>query len=301
MENRPVGIICHGGVGKIEEKEEYAAGLKVAIEEGYRLLRQGASALEAVIKAVVIMEDNPIFNAGTGSSLTLNGEVEMDAAVMTQDGRFGGVCCISGVKNPILVAEKVMVYTDHLILAGQGAVEFARQMGFEEYQAITERARARLEKIKKEGSPYFVKLNQRLKLSEEQKMGTVGAVAIDRNGHLAAATSSGGIAGRLKGRVGDSAILGAGTYASPNGAVSCTGHGEAILRILLAKDIVDRMKTMPASTAIILALAEAKRKKIVCGAIGFDARGGICYGHTAHDMAYGYKVADRLFMFNDGK
>lgn len=301
MENRPVGIICHGGVGKIEEKTEYAAGLKDAIEEGYRLLRQGASALEAVIKAVVIMEDNPIFNAGTGSSLTLDGEVEMDAAVMTQDGRFGGVCCISGVKNPILVAEKVMVYTDHLILAGQGAVEFARQMGFEEYQAITERARVRLEKIKKEGSPYFVKLNQRLKLREEQKMGTVGAVAIDRNGHLAAATSSGGIAGRLKGRVGDSAILGAGTYTSPNGAVSCTGHGEEILRILLAKDIVDRMKTMPASTAIILALAEAKRKKIVCGAIGFDARGGICYGHTAHDMAYGYKVADRLFMFNDGK
>lgn len=300
MENRPVGIICHGGVGKIEEKAEYAAGLKTAIEEGYRLLRQGAGALEAVIKAVVIMEDAPIFNAGTGSSLTFDGQVEMDAAVMTQDGRFGGVCCITGVRNPILVAEKVMVYTDHLLLAGSGASDFARQMGFPEYQVITERARARWEKVKKEGSSFFPKVSQQVR-TEEQKMGTVGAVAVDRNGHLAAATSSGGIVGRLKGRIGDSAILGAGIYAAPYGAVSCTGHGEEIMRILLAKDIVDRMKTMPASTALILALAEAKRKKIVCAAIGFDARGGICYGHTAYDLAYGYKVADRLFMFDDSK
>ncbi len=120
MDNRPVGIICHGGAGTIDDKEAYAIGLKAAIDEGYRLLRQGASALEAVIKAVAIMEDTPIFNAGTGSSLTIDGTVEMDAAVMTQDGRFGGVCCIRGVKNPIFVAEKVMTMTDHLILAGEG-------------------------------------------------------------------------------------------------------------------------------------------------------------------------------------
>ncbi|MGQ9677713.1 MAG: isoaspartyl peptidase/L-asparaginase family protein [bacterium] len=300
MENRPVGIICQGGVGPIDDKAGCAAGLKLAIEEGYRLLRQGASALEAVIKAVVIMEDNPIFNAGTGSSLTFDCSVEMDAAVMTQDGRFGGVCCISGVKNPVLVAEKVMSYTDHLLLSGEGAVDFARKMGFPEYQVIIDRARAEWEKTVKEGSPYFPRLPQRQE-TELPKMGTVGAVAIDRNGHLAAATSSGGNVGKLRGRIGDSAIPGAGTYASPYGAVSCAGHGEEIMRIHLAKDIVDRMKTMPASTALILAMADAKRKKIVCGAIGFDARGGICYGHTAYDLAYGYKVADRLFMFTDGK
>ncbi len=300
MENRPVGIICHGGAGTIEEKEEYAAGLKEAIEEGYRLLRQGASAVDAVIKAVVIMEDNPIFNAGTGSCLTIDGVPEMDAGIMTQDGRFGGVCAITGIKNPILVAEKVMSYTDHLLLAGEGAREFARRMGFEEYHVVTERAKMRLEKVKRDGSPYFPRLSQSLK-GDDLKMGTVGAVAIDRNGHLAAATSSGGIAGRLRGRVGDSAIIGAGTYAAPSGAVSCTGHGEAIMKLLLAKDIVDRMKTMPASTALILSLSEAKQKRIMCGAIGFDARGGICYGHTTRDMAYGYKVADRLFMFTDKK
>lgn len=300
MDNRPVGIICHGGAGTITDKQAYAAGLAEAIAEGYRLLRQGARAVEAVIRAVVILEDNPVFNAGTGSSLTIDGIVEMDAAVMTQSGRFGGVCCIRGVKNPILVAEKVMTETDHLILCGEGAIQFARRMGFEEYQVITDSARARLEKVKSQGSPYFPRLNQNLGILEE-KMGTVGAVAIDRNGHLAAATSSGGIAGRLMGRIGDSGLPGAGTYASASGAVSCTGHGEEIIKLFLAREIVERMKTLPASTALTLTLAEAKRKKVRCGAVGFDARGGICYGHTTPDMAYGYKVADRLFLFTDGK
>lgn len=298
MNNRPVGIICHGGAGKIDDKSSYARGLTAAIEEGYRLLRQGASALDAVIKAVVILEDNPIFNAGTGSSLTIDGFVEMDAGVMTQNGNFGGVICIRNVKNPILVAEKVMTETDHLMLTGDGAVEFARKMGFEEYEVITERARERLEKIKKEGSPFFPRLNQAIGVAEP-KVGTVGAVAIDRNGNLAAATSSGGIAGRLRGRVGDSGLPGAGTFAGPSGAVSGTGHGEAIIKMLLAREIVMRMKTLPAATALTLVLAEARQKKFMCGAVGIDARGGVCYGHTTPDMAYGYKVADRLFLFTD--
>ncbi len=302
MDNRPVGIICHGGAGKIDDNEKpvYARGLAEAIEEGYRLLRQGAPALDAVIKAVAMLEDNPIFNAGTGSSLTIDGVVEMDAGVMTQDGRFGGVCCISSVKNPILVAAKVMTETDHLILAGAGAVEFARRMGFEEYEVVTERARTRLERIKEEGSPYFPKISQ-IKSKAEGKLGTVGAVAIDRRGNLCAATSSGGIVGRLRGRVGDSGLPGAGTYAGPSGAVSCSGHGEAIMRMLLAKEVVERMKTLPAATALMVVLSEAKQRKVMCGAVGFDARGGICYGHTTRDMAYGYKTADRLFLFTDGE
>ncbi|MEO0069394.1 MAG: isoaspartyl peptidase/L-asparaginase [candidate division WOR-3 bacterium] len=206
----------------------------------------------------------------------------------------------AGFSNPILVAEKVMTETDHLILGGEGAQLFARRMGFEEYDCVTEKARARLEEVKREGSPFFPKLNRALGMIEE-KMGTVGAVAIDRNGHLAAATSSGGIAGRMTGRVGDSCLPGCGTYASAYGAVSCTGHGEGIIKLFLAKDIVERMKTLPAPTALTLALSEAKRKKVLCGAVGFDARGGICYGHTTPDMAWGYKVADRLFLFTDNK
>ncbi len=300
MENRTVGIICHGGAGTIIDKPAYADGLKTAIEEGYRLLRQGASAMDAVLKAVVMLEDNPVFNAGTGSSLTIDGTLEMDAGIMCQNGRFGGVLCIRGVKNPILVAERVMTETDHLILAGDGAIGFARKMGFAVYEMITERARERLEEVKKAGSPFFPKINRQI-IAGTEKLGTVGAVAIDRNGNIVAATSSGGIVGRMTGRVGDSGILGAGIFASPYGGISCTGHGEEILRMLLAKDIVDRMKTLPASTAITLALAEAKQKKVLCGAIGFDARGVIGYGYTTPDMAYGYKVADRLFLFTDGK
>jgi beta-aspartyl-peptidase (threonine type) len=230
---------------------------------------------------------------------------------MTQDGKFGGVCGLYGVKNPVLVAQKVMTDTDHLMMSGQGALEFARNAGFEEYSVVTDRARARLAKVLANGSRFFPRQNPARAAdgeaadapgpAPETPTGTVGAVAIDKHGNIAAATSSGGIAGRMRGRVGDSALLGAGTYAAPSGAVSCTGHGEEIMRRLLAKDIVDRMATMPASVAMTLAMSEAKRKKLFVGAIGFDARGGICYGHATPDMAYGYKVADRLFMFTQEK
>jgi len=309
-----LGIIAHGGAGVIEDKVAAAAGLVEAVEEGYRLLKQSASAMEAVVTAVKILEDSGGYNAGTGADLTADGKKEMDAAVMTQDGRFGAVCGISGVKNPVLVAQKVMTESDHLLLCGDGAVQFARQLGFEEYDVVTERARKRLQKVLEQGSKYFPKLSQRLLSgrtpagesgavppASESQTGTVGAVAVDKHGNLAVATSSGGIAGHLRGRVGDSAILGAGTYAAPGGAVSCTGHGEEIMRRLLAKDIVDRMTTMPASVALTLVMAEARRRKIACGVVGFDARGGICYGHTTPDMAYVYKVAERLFLFTEEK
>jgi len=292
----PIGIICHGGAGTINDKQAAAEGLEEAIGQSYRLLRQSADAMQAVVAAVRIMEDNPVFNCGTGSNLTVEGRAEMDAAVMTQDGRFGGVCCITDVKNPILVAEKVMTETDHLLLCGSGAVSFAHKLGFEEFDVITERSRRRLEKLRQDGkSPYFPKLEKMM------NSGTVGAVAIDKHVKLAVATSSGGITGRLPGRIGDSAIMGAGTYAGPSGAVSCTGHGELVIKMMLAKDIVERMKTLPASIAVTLGLSEAKRKKGMCGAVGFDARGGLCFGHTTKDMAYGYMVADRLFMFTKGK
>ncbi|MEO0079505.1 MAG: isoaspartyl peptidase/L-asparaginase [candidate division WOR-3 bacterium] len=308
MQNRSVAIICHGGAGVHQDKPAAAEGLKEALETAYRLLLQSAYALEVVVEAVRILEDNPLFNAGTGSSLTIDGRVEMDASVMTQDGRFGAVGAISEVRNPILVAQKVMTETDHLLLCDAGAVQFARKMGFEPYDPTTEKARQKLNLVLEQGSPYFPKMKQLLNrsasIAEPEQTGlsgsgTVGAVAIDKHGNLAAATSSGGIAGRLRGRVGDSAILGAGTYAAPSGAVSCSGHGEEIMRRLLAKDIVDRMATLPATTALTLALAEAKRKKVRCGAIGIDAKGTICYGQTTPDFAWGYKVADRLFLFTD--
>jgi beta-aspartyl-peptidase (threonine type) len=296
MRTSPLGIVCHGGAGTLADKEAHSDGLAVALEEGYRLLRQSGSALDAVVRAVAVMEDNPVFNCGTGSNLALDGSAETDAAVMTQEGRFGGVCCIAGVKNPVLVAEKVLTDTDHALLSGAGATAFARQMGFEEFDVRTERSRKRLESLKAEGkSDYFPRLGK------EIKMGTAGAVAIDKHGRLAVATSSGGITGRLPGRVSDTAIPGAGTYAAPSGAVSCTGHGEAIIQLMLAHDAVEKMKTMPASVAATLAVSEAKRRKFMVGLVGIDARGGVCFGHSTPDMSYGYMVADRLFMFAEGR
>ncbi len=295
MRNSTLGIICHGGAGVVEDKEAAAQGLATAIEAGYKLLRQSADALEAVVEAIRILEDNPVFNCGTGSMLTSAGRAEMDAAVMTQTGEFGAVAGISAVRNPVLVARRVMGDTDHLLLAGGGAVEFARKSGFEEYDVMTERSRERLERLSKEGE------SAGPDLTAAREPGTVGAVAIDRHGRLAAAASSGGATGRLAGRVGDAALMGAGVFAGPSGAVSCAGHAEAVMRLMLARDIVDRMKTMPASVATTLGVAEARRRKLMVGVVGFDARAGVCFGHTTPDMPYGYMVADRLFMSKEEK
>lgn len=295
----PLALICHGGAGVLDDRKAYANGLAESLERGYVLLRQSATSLEVVVECVRLMEDNPIFNCGTGSNLNLEGVAEMDAAVMTQDGRFGGVCCITGVRNPILVAHKVMTKTDHLLLSGPGATAFARRMGFADCDVVTQRGRDRLAKLRQEGkSDYYPSLGEYLKQSSPG--GTVGAVAFDKYGILAVATSSGGITGRLPGRVGDSAIPGAGTYANPSGAVSCTGHGEAIIRMMLGADVVARMRTTPAATAAVLAMADAKRRKAACGLVGIDARGQVCFGHTTPDMAYGYMIADKLFLFTDG-
>jgi beta-aspartyl-peptidase (threonine type) len=314
MINAPLGIICHGGAGTIDDKAGYAAGLNEAIDEGYRLLRQSANALEAVVAAVRILEDNPLFNAGTGSDLTIDGLIEMDASLMAQDGRFGAVAGIWNVRNPILVAERVMNDTDHLLLSGFGATEFARKAGFEESNVVTERALTRLRQVNDHGSRYFQKQNQQRFPSglpqasgdgaenlPAEHAGTVGAVARDKHGSLAVATSSGGIVGRMRGRIGDAAIIGAGSYAGLTGAVSCTGHGEEIMRRSLARDIVDRMKTMPASAAMMLVMSEAKRKKLAVGAIGMDMKGGFSFGHTTPDMAYGYKMNERVFLFTEEK
>lgn len=310
----PMGLICHGGAGTIEDKQVAADGLRAAIEEGYRLLRASANALETVVAAVTVMEDSGLFNCGAGADLTCDGRVEMDAALMTQDGRFGGACGVSATRNPLRLALAVMEQTDHLLLCGEGADRFARELGLAPHAGPAERARGRLERALANGSKYFPKLNRRLGIgalapqapvqidaSDDSGLGTAGAVAIDKHGNLAAATSSGGVAGRLGGRVGDTAIIGAGTFAAPAGAASFTGHGEEIMRRMMAKDLVDRMATLPGSVAMTLVIAEARRKKVSCGAVGMDARGGFCYGHTTPEMAWGYKVADRLFLFTEEK
>lgn len=281
-----IAIIVNGGAGSAkalspEEQALARKGVIKAAEAGYLVLGKGGKAIDAVVEAVRVMEDEPIFNAGTGSVLTINGEVEMDASLMTMDGRYGAVGAIKDVKNPILVARKVMEETDHLLLVGEGAVKFARYMGFEKYNPITKRQQEKLAQLKaKAESQYFPKLKKYL------EYGTVGAVALDRYQEVAAANSSGGIRGKLSGRVGDSASFGAGIYASVLGGATATGHGEGIIKLLLAKMAVDWMKIYNAQTAIEFALKEAKKAGCRCGMIGIDIKGNLGFGKTTEYMAW---------------
>lgn len=275
-------IIVHGGAGRIKDKKGYRKGVREALRIGYKVLMK-RGALDAVIEAVISMENNPTFNCGTGSSLTLDGRAEMDASVMTSNGSFGAVGCIERVKNPILIAKRVMEETDHLLLVGKGALRFARLRGFKPYNPITERRKRMLEKIKKEGSPYLPNLKKFLK-----EFGTVGAVALDKQGRLAVATSSGGLIGKLPGRVGDSAIIGAGTYTSEYGGTSATGNGECIMKLFITRRAVSLMKAHPAQRAIDTVIEEATKQNCKCGLVGIDYKGNVGFGFNTESMAFGY-------------
>jgi L-asparaginase / beta-aspartyl-peptidase len=227
MTNFAPAIIVHGGAGPIKDDSLPARleGCKHAALAGWKILERGGSALDAAEAAVVVLEDDPLFNAGIGSTLNSAGQVETDAAIM--DGRTlraGAVAALSGVKNPIKVARLILEDGRHVMLAGEGALLFARQSGLPEC------------------SPESL-IVQRERKRWESKHGTVGCVAFDSGGNLAVATSTGGIFNKLPGRVGDSPLIGCGTYADEHGAVSCTGHGEAIMRVLLGKSAVDLLSS----------------------------------------------------------
>lgn len=229
-------IVIHGGAGTIlksemtdEMEEAYKQKLSEALDKGSVILQNGGSSLDAISAAINCMEDSPLFNAGKGSVFTAEGKNEMDASIM--DGstlNAGAVAGIRTVKNPVLAARKVMENSPHVMLSGKGADEFAKNKGLE----IVD-------------SSYFF-TNRRwesFKRATKNKFGTVGAVALDMDGNLAAATSTGGMTNKMKGRVGDSPIIGAGTYADNKAcAVSATGHGEFFIRNVVAYDINALMK-----------------------------------------------------------
>jgi L-asparaginase / beta-aspartyl-peptidase len=270
MTNYSPAIIVHGGAGPIKDDSLPARleGCKAAAVAGWTILQQGGAALDAAEAAVVVLEDNPLFNAGTGSTLNSLGQVEMDAAIMEGDSlRAGAVAAVSGIKNPIKLARRVMEDGRHIILAGDGAVIFARQIGFPEVPPealIVEREKNRWESIH----------------------GTVGCVAFDSNGKLAVATSTGGIFNKLPGRVGDSPLLGCGTYANRYGAVSCTGHGEAIMRILMARDAVQLLQNgkEPSDAARMAVENLALLTGSTGGLILIDQHGRISYARNTTHM-----------------
>jgi beta-aspartyl-peptidase (threonine type) len=241
-------IVVHGGAGLIRrdglsaEREALChAGLRAALRAGEEVLAGGGSALDAAIAAVVVLEDDPVFNAGRGAVLTALGTVELDAAVMDgRDRRAGAVAGARTPKNPIRLARAVMDHTPHVMLVGDGADALAAEHGLPQVGAewfVTDERRRQLERAK--AGPFGLEAGG----AKKDVYGTVGAVAVDRDGHVAAATSTGGMVNKRPGRVGDSPILGAGTWATDDAcAVSGTGHGEPFVRLGVGSRVASWME-----------------------------------------------------------
>jgi beta-aspartyl-peptidase (threonine type) len=243
------GIVVHGGAGTItrenltEEREaEYHAALDAALQAGHAILDEGGSAMDAVVAAVRILEDEPLFNAGRGAVFTAEGTNELDAAIM--DGRTLDAGAVAGVRifrNPIDLARLVMEESPHVFMVGDGAEAFGRQHQVAEVDPSWFHTDARWEALQRAQEREAFELSWHLE--ENRMMGTVGAVARDRNGDLAAATSTGGMTNKRFGRVGDVPVIGAGTYASnASCAISATGHGEYFIRTVVAREICARIE-----------------------------------------------------------
>ena len=285
------GLAIHGGAGTLPRAEmdesrerDYRAGLAAALGAGYAVLERGGTGIEAVTRAVVQLEDDPQFNAGRGAVFTLDGHNELDASIMEgTTRRAGAVCGVTHIKNPIELARAVMEHSPYVLLAGSGAEDFALTRGFElvpsSYFHTAERWR-QLERIRAgdaEVSPLTI-----------SHVGTVGAVAMDRQGRLAAATSTGGMTGKRFRRIGDSPIIGAGTYADDRAcAVSATGHGEIFIRAAVAHDICARMRY--AGSSLVQAVREVVLQELPAmggegGVIAIDAHGHIAMEFNSEGM-----------------
>lgn len=300
-------IAIHGGAGTLsrshispEQERAYHAALQQVLQAGQAVLAQGGTAMDAVCLAVQMLEDCPLFNAGHGAVFTADATHELDAAVM--DGATlaaGAVAGVAHVRNPVLAARAVMRQGQHVLMAGEGAERLAREAGLamvEPAYFSTEARRAQLLAARARQSGAVLDHDGAAALAgraldEDRKMGTVGAVALDAHGHLAAATSTGGMTNKRPGRVGDSPLIGAGTYADDRtAAVSCTGHGEAFIRVAAAHDLGARMAYGGAS---LQAAADA----VVHGAlpavggtgglIAVDRHGNVCLPFNTEGMYRG--------------
>jgi L-asparaginase / beta-aspartyl-peptidase len=294
---RTIAIAIHGGAGVMpasdltpEREAAYREGLNLALEAGYAVLERGGSSLDAVTAAVRTLEDNPLFNAGRGAVLTHRGEAELDASIM--DGktlRAGAIAGVMHVKNPIELARLVMEKSPHVMMIGSGAEEFALQQGLTlvpNSYFVTELRQQQLERaIAKEKSA-----------AKPAGTGTVGAVALDREGNIAAATSTGGMTNKRHGRVGDSPIIGAGTYANnASCAVSATGYGEYFIRSVVAHDICALVEYKKMS--LEAAVREVIHNKVLKlggdgGVIAIDAKGRTALDFSSEGMFRAQRRSD---------
>ncbi len=297
-------IALHGGAGTIlrssltaEKEQLYIQALQTALQEGYNILARGGSALDAVEATVRNLEDCPLFNAGRGAVFNNEGKHEMDASIMWgKDRSAGAVSLIKNVKNPVTLARAVMEKSDHVFLCGAGAEQFAALQGLtfmpDTYFDDDFRYQQFL-KAKEEDSSF---LDHNVQTGDDKKFGTVGAVALDQQGNLAAATSTGGMTNKKFGRVGDSPIIGAGTYANNNTcAISCTGHGELFIRAVTAYDVSCLMEYK--GFTLKQACEEVVMKKLVAlqgegGLIAIDQNGNIELCFNSEGMYRGLKTSD---------
>lgn len=243
---KKIGLAIHGGAGTILRssmsrllEKEYRKGLEQSLKSGWSILKKGGSSIDAVTEAVVKLENNPLFNAGKGSVFTHEGKNEMDAAIMNGVNlENGGVAGVTGIKNPILLAKCVMEKSEFSLLCGKGAEKFAKKnkLTFEPKEYFfTEKRWSQLQKAIKTGQAFLDHTNFEDIKKKEKYYGTVGAVALDSNGNLAAATSTGGMTNKMFGRIGDSPLNGIGNYADNNSlAISCTGSGEYFIKLTVA-------------------------------------------------------------------
>ncbi|MBL7708034.1 MAG: isoaspartyl peptidase/L-asparaginase [Chitinophagaceae bacterium] len=308
-------LVIHGGAGTIlksqmtpEKEKAYQEALNKALETGYAILKNGGSAMDAVEAAVRTMEDNPLFNAGKGAVFTNEGKNELDAAIM--DGKTlaaGSVAGVTTIRNPITAARAVMEKSPHVMMTGKGAEKFAQQQGIEivdpSYFYTEDRwkglQRAKSEdstKMQQDHTDTSKKVSLRQPENKDYKYGTVGAVALDRHGNLAAATSTGGMTNKKFGRVGDAPIIGAGTYANnATVAISGTGWGEYFIRLVMAKSISDmmefgKMKLKNAADEMIMKRLPALGGD--GGLVAVDKNGNIAMPFCTEGMYRGYIKSD---------
>ena len=299
----PIAIIVHGGAGTVtpDRAEIVQEGCKEAALIGWHILQEGGSALDAAEAAVRSLEDNPQYNAGTGSCLTSDGNIELDAGIMQGHTlQVGAVACVELIKNPISLARRVLE-SPHVLLAGKGAQAYALERGIpmceledlvteRQYQIWLEKKAQAAEESNIENEPSYHRREVASVEAREERHGTVGAVAIDITGHLAAATSTGGIPNQYPGRVGDSPLVGCGFYADDNAAVSCTGDGEDFTRLLIAKraaDFVAHGESARDAAATAIAFLGAKATG-TGGLIMVDRKGNIGIAWNSQNMKHAY-------------
>lgn len=291
-------LVIHGGAGTIvpedmtpELEQAYTEGLDSALEAGYAVLERGGSSINAVKAAIVTLEDNILFNAGRGSVFTKRGIQDMDAAIMEgKEKCAGAVTGVRNVRNPIELAAEVMLNSDHVFLSGKGANDFAIRQGIklESDEYFFSQFRYDQWKAIRDSDSYSLDhTHQQLEeLMKDKKFGTVGAVACDKNGNLAAATSTGGMTNKKYGRIGDSPVIGAGTYANNDTcAISCTGHGELFIRSVAAYDVSCLMEYKN------LSLQEACEEVILNKMVKIGGEGGLIAVNAAGDFAWVFNSA----------